>query len=555
MLLTIPATTAVTVALPPAPVYAQSVSTDWTELYAQALARQNYPLGTQQPLSATLTRVELAQWLTRFFNYSFDPSRAQAISDVPTTNPDHGAVQAVLQAGVMRLFDGNQFRPTGNLTRLETLAILVRVLQVPAPSQADVDRWLALYSDAAEVPSVGRPFIAMAGQANLLVNVPDPRRLTPNAVLRRGDGAVLLHQALVYQQKIAPLSPPVAQVSLPTPAPTAAITALRLSPESGTVSSGSPLTIEVEGTPRSQVTATIDNRINVPLTEVQPGVYRSTYTIGPSDSLANPAISVQLTAASGSTRIQRQFPQLSLGSVATLPPPVTPFNPTPTFNPPPSTTSPLFTGIRLRPERDLRAGEILTVQIWGVSGGVAQFDVGNLARNQPMREISPNLYEGTYVVAETHRENNPRLAVILTAGGRSDQYQQLLPFSIDGGSASASPISTAPPLLPLSPPAPVASSLRPQIMQTTSTSSNRILRTNDVLTVTMRGDAGGRATFQIVNLTPEVFMQELSPGYYEGKVSIASTTPAISNGVLQFALERNGQRTTQQFPDPVNISP
>jgi len=531
------------------PVAAQTaVSQDWTTLYTQALAQQGFNLGSQVPFSATLTRGEFAQWLTRFFEYRYDISRTQVIPDVPRSSPDHDAIQAVLQAGVMRLFDTGEFRPTGNLTKLEALAILVRVLQLPPPSQADVDRWMALYTDGAEVPTVGRPFIAMAGQANLLVNIPDPRRLEPNQVLNRGTGAVLIHQALAYRQKVVAITPPVAQVTpvpLATPS-TPTITAIRLQPESGTVMPGSPVTVEVQGTPGGQVRADLDGRIPLVLPEVQPGLYRTTYTVSASDTLRDPEISVQLTTPAGSTtQVRRRFPQLALGTSSTLPPPALP-----PVSPPissPVSTSPLFTGIRIRPERDLRAGDILTVNIWGVRGGVAQFDVGTLARNIPMREISPHLYEGTYVVAETHQENNPRLSVILTVGGRSDQYQQLLPFRIDGSQGSVPP-----PLPPLTP-APLPG--QPQISQITSTSSNRILRANDILAVTLRGDAGGQASFRIVNLTPDIFMTETSPGFYEAKLSIAPTTPAISNGVLVFTLERNGQRTTQQFRDPITINP
>ncbi|MEN9252428.1 MAG: S-layer homology domain-containing protein [Thermostichales cyanobacterium HHBFW_bins_127] len=523
-----------------------ATSQDWTTLYTQALAQQGFNVASQVPFSATLTRGEFAQWLTRFFEYRYDRSRSQPIQDVPATSPDHDAIQAVLQAGVMRLFENGEFRPAGNLTKLEALAILVRVLQLPPPTQADVDRWMALYSDANDVPAVGRPFIAMAGQANLIVNIPDPRRLEPNQVLNRGTGAVLIHQALAHQGKVTPIPPPVAQL---TPAPpvaaTPTITAIRLQPESGTLNPGSLLTIEVQGTAGAQVQADLDGRIPLTLAEMQPGIYRGSYSVSSADNLRDPEVRVQLTTPAGSTtQVRRRFPQLVLGTSSSLPPPLPPALPPVTSSNP----NPLFTGIRIRPERgELKAGDILTINIWGVRGGVAQFDIGSLARNQPMREISPHLYEGTYVVAETHQETNPRLSVILTANGRSDQYQQLLPLRIDGSQGTVPP-----PALPISStPLPLA----PRITRITSDSSNRILRTNDILTVTLEGDPGGQASFRIVNLTPDVFMTEVRPGFYEGRVSIAPGTPPISNGVLIFSLERNGQRTSQQFRDPITISP
>jgi hypothetical protein len=132
----------------------------------------------------------------------------QEIRDLEPNTPDYWTAQAVLQAGAMRLYEGNEFRPQGDITHLEALAILVRALQLPAPTQADIERWMALYTDAADVPEVGRAFVAMAGEAGLLVNVPDPARLQPNRVLRRAEGAVLLHQALVYRGQLPPLPTP-----------------------------------------------------------------------------------------------------------------------------------------------------------------------------------------------------------------------------------------------------------------------------------------------------------------------------------------------------------
>ncbi|MEN9209213.1 MAG: hypothetical protein Q6J46_02810, partial [Thermostichus sp. DG02_2_bins_29] len=311
-------------------VWAQGVGQEtsslaWVEAYVAALEQQTDVVITQAPLSATLTRLELAQWLTEFFGYVPNPNQVQVISDLEPNTPDYWTAQAVLQAGAMRLFEGGQFRPQGDLTRLEALAILVRALQLPAPTQADIDGWMALYTDAADVPEVGRAFVAMAGQAGLLLNVPDPARLHPNRVLQRGEGAVLLHQALVYRGQLPPLPEPVAQLRpVQAEAPVAArpeILQTRITPESGVVPSGGTLTIEAQGTPNGSATVDIGGVVQgLPMQEVQPGYYRAIYSLGPQDSALSPDISIQLTVNGVSTRIQQRQPQLALGNVA--PPPV-----------------------------------------------------------------------------------------------------------------------------------------------------------------------------------------------------------------------------------------
>ncbi|MEO1134452.1 MAG: S-layer protein, partial [Cyanobacteria bacterium J06639_1] len=84
---------------------------------------------------------------------------------------------------------------------------------------------------------------------------------------------------------------------------------------------------------------------------------------------------------------------------------------------------------------------------------------------------------------------------------------------------------------------------------------NRELKADDVLRVTMRGDRGGRASFQIVGVTPDIAMPEISPGFYEGKVRIDRSTPVVADGELQLTLEVDGERTAIASTDPVNIRP
>ena len=296
---------------------AQTASrTAWTEPYASALEAQTNLVLRATPLDATLTRIELAQWLAEFFSYIPNQQQRLPIADMEQNSPDYWTAQAVLQAGIMRSFEGNQFRPQGDLTKLEALAILVRALQIPAPTDGEIDRWMALYSDRAAVPEIGHPFIVMAGQAEILVNHPDPARIDPNVILTRGEGVVMLHRVLTFTQQVRELAPPVAQLS-PAPLPRPEIAAVSVSPRQGRVAPGETFTIVVEGSPNANGSVLLAGALEQPLVEVEPGVYRAVFIPSDRDFLASPSVAVQLQLNGEVSRRQRIFPDLTLGNTFT----------------------------------------------------------------------------------------------------------------------------------------------------------------------------------------------------------------------------------------------
>ncbi|WP_017325891.1 S-layer homology domain-containing protein [Synechococcus sp. PCC 7336] len=553
----------------------------WTEPYATALEAQTSLVLRSQPLDNTLTRIELAQWLAEFFGFVANPQQRLPIADMEIDSPDYWTAQAVLQAGIMRAFEGDRFRPEGDLTKLEAIAIFVRALQLEAPSNAEVDRWLVLYSDRVAVPDIGRPFIALAGQAGLIVNHPDPAQLNPNLILTRGEGVVMLHQALAFRRQVRPLAPAVAQLA-PEALPKPELTDIQVTPASGRVPPGGSLVIEARGTPQGRGTVLLAGSIELPMQEVQTGLYRATYVPTNADFIANPSIGVQLELNGEVTRRQRQFPQLALGNALdpTGPPPINSPPSLPAPVPPvtrPRTPSaagrPTLTGIRFGPVRDLRQGDIFTINIRGDAGGVARFDIGNLAIEQPMREVQPGIYEGTYVVASNHFANSPTLRAILVKDGLGVQHRETLPFVINGASVASAPRPTPTPRPTPAPrptpqavnPAPTPSpdprdavpglGRQPLIFAISANTGDRPLQPDDVLQVNMRGEQRGRAVFRILNVLPDVEMQEVAPGVYRGQIRIDRNTPAIRSGIVQVELERNGLSTTRSLPQTIDIDP
>lgn len=62
------------------------------------------------------------------------------------------------------------------------------------------------YRDARQVPGDAVEPVAAATQANIVVNYPNVDLLNPNAPLTRGAAAAFIHQAMVHQGRIEPLS-------------------------------------------------------------------------------------------------------------------------------------------------------------------------------------------------------------------------------------------------------------------------------------------------------------------------------------------------------------
>ncbi len=552
-----------------------SNSLNWTEVYAEALEAQTDLVLQGQPLSTTLSRIEFAQWLVEFFDYVADPGQAVVITDMQPNSPDWWTAQAIVQSGVMRLFEGDAFRPEGDITKLEALAILVRVLQRPQPTPQQVEGWMSLYSDAGEVPEIGQPFIAMAGEAGLILNLPDPERLNPNLVLRRGEGIAMFYQTLTVRGQVSPLEPPVTQLR-PTLAPDAPpvttlapdaqpeIFAFQIMPESGVVSAANPLVIEAQATPGGSASVDIGTLVqNLPMQEQSSGLYRAIYTPGPQDLIQGPDITIRLSIGNQVTRRQRRLPQLVVGSgAAPLDSPIfsdsgsgvaSPTQPPPgtlsqgfTSPPPPAENYPEFTSVRLEPERNLQEGDILTINVWGESGAVATFDLGTLVTNQPMREIKPNLYEGTYVVGATDQASGPTLRIAFSREGLTTQHAEIFPFRIDGSVGTRSTIQAP------SPPPASASPLN--IRSITTNAEGQTLQSDDILEVRFYGDAGGEASFRIVDVTPPITMSEILPGLYEGRVRIPADMLAVTNGPIEVQLSKNGQQALSTGPT-VNILP
>ncbi|NJR38033.1 MAG: S-layer homology domain-containing protein [Leptolyngbyaceae cyanobacterium CSU_1_4] len=77
---------------------------------------------------------------------------------------------------------------------------------IQPPTQQAANSVTEYYVDADQILPEAVNNIALATQAGIVVNYPDPKVLNPNQPATRGEIAAWVHQALVTQGRIAPLA-------------------------------------------------------------------------------------------------------------------------------------------------------------------------------------------------------------------------------------------------------------------------------------------------------------------------------------------------------------
>ncbi len=476
-------------------ILAQNLDLTWTKPYGQSLEQKESLALLQDPLDQTLTRMELVNWMTQVFKLRPDAKKFVPLTDLTKDSPDYLNAQAFIQAGLGTAPKG-KFEPKGDYTRLEAWALFARALKLSAPSAEATEAWIKLYKDGANVAPQGKTFIAAAAQAGLVINVPDAQELGPDFILTRGEGIVLLYQALAYQKKVNPLSPPVAQLKLEAPI----LSAIEVTPRDKILKSGQTLTITAKGTPGSKGEYSLGDLVtSQALKETQPGIYTATYTVRPDDFLANPAVSVALSRG-GQVDRKQKIAVVTLGSPSQandedrnasgfadpVPMPIAPRRNTPPANssaldsggtgygtdltPPAPTRASVSPGL-YQPDfrspgkasdltsrstdivpiitqvgyngmqgRAFIPGDVLTVTLKGVGGGKAYFRIEGYTADIQMKEESQGFYRATVRIGKNLDIPSGTIRVMLTKEGRQTFESIPEPVSIvSQGSRSPAP--------------------------------------------------------------------------------------------------------------------
>ncbi|MFE4105799.1 S-layer homology domain-containing protein [Almyronema epifaneia] len=259
-------------------VYPDVAADYWAQPFIQQLSQADiltgYPDGTFRP-QQPIDRDEYAAVIRQAFETALTRSLPQGstFEDVPENYWASTAIEEAYEMGFMDAPVPNEFEPQTEITRANAIVALVEglslqeapVVAVPAATEtvqpvrqrrrspnrlafplastammhlfappvtaatpavaasstsaaADIDL-SQYYADADQIPAEAQDEVALATQNGLIVNYPDPTLLNPNQPISRGGAAALIHQALVYQNKLEPL-PQTAEISQYILAPT-----------------------------------------------------------------------------------------------------------------------------------------------------------------------------------------------------------------------------------------------------------------------------------------------------------------------------------------------
>jgi hypothetical protein len=231
----------------------------WAQPFIQKLASQNvitgYPNGTFQP-EQPVERDEFAAMIRDAFNQNEERKIASGsvFKDVPADYWAASAIEEAYEGKFMDAFADGYFRPREEVSRLQAIRALVRGLNLSAEPATASDRPIKqtaqkpkavplamlsfmqpavnaiatlksmsattppttssrptaiaasdYYQDAAQIPQEAKDEVAVATQANIVVNYPNPKVLNPNQPLTRGAAAAIIHQTLVRQGKLPSL--------------------------------------------------------------------------------------------------------------------------------------------------------------------------------------------------------------------------------------------------------------------------------------------------------------------------------------------------------------
>ncbi|MEM7554886.1 MAG: fasciclin domain-containing protein [Cyanobacteria bacterium P01_A01_bin.84] len=179
----------------------------WATPFIQALVEKNiiagFPDGTFKP-NQPVQRAEFAAMIEKAFNQNVIRQLPPGgFTDVPSDYWGASAIQRAYETGFMSGYPGNEFQPTQEITKIQSLVAITSGLRLTASNTQNLDTY---YNDASAIPEYALSNITAATESNIVVNYPNVKILSPNGILTRAEATALLYQALVKQGQAQPLA-------------------------------------------------------------------------------------------------------------------------------------------------------------------------------------------------------------------------------------------------------------------------------------------------------------------------------------------------------------
>ncbi|NOY45598.1 MAG: hypothetical protein GXP50_09130 [Deltaproteobacteria bacterium] len=204
---------------------------------------------------------------------------------------------------------------------------------------------------------------------------------------------------------------------------------------------------------------------------------------------------------------------------------------------------PAITGVTVEPfGKPVKPGETVTITVTGQSGATVTADLGSLAAGLPLTEEGrTGRYTGTYTVTDADvgpTKTLHRVVVhVADAYGSSDRAgPELAVVGLDALN------DTTPPVI---------ASAENDFFSVAGFSGRLVA--GDVLTVTMKGEAGGYASFSIEGVAADVPMTEVEPGTYRGTYTVDWDDEGTEVPVVVRLADEAGNVTTQAAGRPVSF--
>ncbi|MGI0488251.1 hypothetical protein ACN4EK_22645 [Pantanalinema rosaneae CENA516] len=210
------------------------------------------------------------------------------------------------------------------------------------------------------------------------------------------------------------------------------------------LSPGTELTFTLQGTPNSRASMTIGNLArNLPMREVEPGVYEGRYVIRTTDSLTADTV-VRANLQRGDQITSARLPQSLTAATGT--------NTTQGAQSGNQSTQALaINSFSVDPVQQPDPGTVLNFTLTGTPNARATYSIEGITYNQPMQEVSQGNYRGQYVIRrqDDFSNVNNRVTASLQAGNQVARAQ--LDRNLFASSGTTNPNTTQLPLEVLSP--------------------------------------------------------------------------------------------------------
>ncbi|MBX2860553.1 MAG: S-layer homology domain-containing protein, partial [Vampirovibrio sp.] len=176
------------------------VNGHWAQQSIETLSSQKilggYPDGTFHP-EGKITRAEFAAMLVKASGVNTQSASAvPSFQDVPPNHWAYPSVEAVKAQGLVSGYPGGYYRPTQNISRAESMAILVKAAKLPMPNPEETTKILSNYPDSNQIPDWARPSVAAALHAGFLDN---RAVIRPTQTATRAEVAVMTNNYRTHQ--------------------------------------------------------------------------------------------------------------------------------------------------------------------------------------------------------------------------------------------------------------------------------------------------------------------------------------------------------------------